>query len=228
MFASGSSSPSPYLKEILAVLAPIFNEVPNMVSLTGHTDSFGLNKDDRYSNWELSSERANAARMFLVKSGMRGGKVLKVSGLADRVPLSPDANDPGNRRIAIVVLNKEAQASILKQPLVSTEDELILPKDKNDELNESVKGKGVTGESKPAKSGKSEMIDLPGEAVNKQGVPASSLKEIPVGDNAKGIKEVSKKSSLLEEYNQEKQKAQKSTVPNPKGFDRPWEGQSAR
>jgi chemotaxis protein MotB len=64
-----------------------------------------------YSNWELSADRANASRQELIAGGMQEGKVLRVLGLADTMPLEKkDVLAPVNRRISIVVLNKRAQA----------------------------------------------------------------------------------------------------------------------
>jgi chemotaxis protein MotB len=68
-----------------------------------------------YSNWELSSERANAARRQLLEGGMHATKILQIRGLADALPfLKNDPTNPSNRRISIVVLNAQAEANFLR------------------------------------------------------------------------------------------------------------------
>lgn len=112
MFRTGSAAVEPYMRAILREIGPVLNEMPNKVSLSGHTDSATYMMGERaYSNWELSADRANASRQELIAGGMQEGKVLRVLGLADTMPL--EKNDPmaaTNRRISIVVLNKRAQA----------------------------------------------------------------------------------------------------------------------
>ena len=112
MFRTGSAAVEPYMRTLLREIGPVLNEMPNKVSLSGHTDSQTYMAGERaYSNWELSADRANASRQELIAGGMNEGTVLRVLGLADTMPL--DRNDgmaPINRRISIVVLNKRAQA----------------------------------------------------------------------------------------------------------------------
>ena len=90
------------------------NSVPNKVSLSGHTDTAPYAGGDGYSNWELSSGRANAARRALVAGGMQEHKVALVIGLADSVLFDKsDPRNPINRRISIVVMNKAAEKAAL-------------------------------------------------------------------------------------------------------------------
>ena len=92
------------------------NNVPNRISLTGHTDATPYaNGGTSYSNWELSADRANAARRELIAGGMTDDKVLRVVGMASSIPLDK-ANplDPVNRRISIIVLNKKTEDDILR------------------------------------------------------------------------------------------------------------------
>jgi chemotaxis protein MotB len=111
MFDKGDANLKDYTKAILAQIGPVLNGVPNHVSIAGHTDALGYSGGATgFSNWELSTERANAARRQLIEGGMSGAKVLQVRGLADSIPLLPkDPLNPANRRISIVVLNKEAE-----------------------------------------------------------------------------------------------------------------------
>ncbi|WP_255581878.1 flagellar motor protein MotB [Cupriavidus sp. AU9028] len=112
MFRTGSANVEPYMRTILREIGPVLNEMPNKVSLSGHTDAATyINGERNYSNWELSADRANASRRELIGGGMQEGKVLRVLGLAQTMPL--DKNDlmaPINRRISIVVLNHRAQS----------------------------------------------------------------------------------------------------------------------
>ena len=110
MFASGSAQLEGYTKTILDQIGKTLNGVPNPVSIAGHTDSIKYSGAAAgYSNWELSTERANAARRELIDGGLKDSKVLQVRGLADSIPLfKNDPADPRNRRISIVVMNSEA------------------------------------------------------------------------------------------------------------------------
>jgi chemotaxis protein MotB len=90
--------------------------VPNKISISGHTDAKPFASGDRgYSNWELSSDRANACRRALLSGGMEDTKVVRVVGLASSVLLDKeDPENPINRRISIVVMNKKAEEAALK------------------------------------------------------------------------------------------------------------------
>src|SRR5262245_54789580 len=111
MFASGGSVMQPYLRELLHVIASVLNEVPNKLTLEGHTDATPFPGGERgYSNWELSSDRANASRRELVAAGVPDSKVLRVQGLAASMPYDRDnPRSPINRRISIIVMTREAE-----------------------------------------------------------------------------------------------------------------------
>ena len=115
MFDVGKSELHPWMKDILRELAVLLNEVDNKISLAGHTDAKPYFRGERgYSNWELSSDRANASRRELVAAGMAEDKIIRVVGLASSVPLNADdPYDPINRRISIVVLNKKATENMI-------------------------------------------------------------------------------------------------------------------
>ncbi|MDZ7278659.1 flagellar motor protein MotB [Pantoea eucrina] len=117
MFKTGSAEVEPYMRDILRAIAPILNDIPNKISLAGHTDDFQYANGDRgYSNWELSADRANASRRELVLGGMDGSKMLRVVGMADTMRLkNRGANDEVNRRISLLVLNHDTQAAIEKE-----------------------------------------------------------------------------------------------------------------
>ena len=111
MFTSSSADLRPYTRELLRDIARALNDVDNRISMSGHTDSAQYVGGERgFSNWELSSNRANAARRELVAGGLEAGKMVRVVGLADTIHLVPDDPlDPANRRISIIVLNKAAE-----------------------------------------------------------------------------------------------------------------------
>ncbi|MEI2417582.1 flagellar motor protein MotB [Orrella sp. JC864] len=114
MFATGSAIVQPYMRDILRELGPVLNELPNRVSISGHTDAVQYARGERaYSNWELSADRANASRQELVAGGMNETKVMRVMGLSSSMSLIKD--DPYaavNRRISLVVLNQRTQQQI--------------------------------------------------------------------------------------------------------------------
>ncbi len=104
MFEPGSSTVSQFGKKILTAMVPLINKLPNHISITGHTDATPLNRED-YSNWELSSDRAQSARRFMIKNNLPEEKVAKIIGRAAQDLLDPQ--HPGsarNRRIEIILL----------------------------------------------------------------------------------------------------------------------------
>jgi len=117
MFDSGSAVMKPYTREILRAFGHTLNEVPNRVSLSGHTDAIQYLSGERgYSNWELSADRSNASRRELVAGGLEEGKILRVVGLGSAVPFDKgNPNAPVNRRISIIVLNKKTEEAITKE-----------------------------------------------------------------------------------------------------------------
>ncbi|WP_410498404.1 flagellar motor protein MotB [Chitinibacter sp. S2-10] len=117
MFKSGSSELEDFARGILQEIAELLNEVPNAVSLSGHTDSSKFAGGAAgFTNWELSSERANASRRELVLGGIESNKVLRVNGFGDVIPLDKEnIYNPINRRISIIVLNKDAEKDIRDQ-----------------------------------------------------------------------------------------------------------------
>ena len=104
MFPSGSAQMKPRTRALLGQIAQVINELPNRVAISGHTDATPFQTEGGYTNWELSSDRANAARRALVDSGIPLERIALVTGKADTEPF--DASDPflpTNRRISIVL-----------------------------------------------------------------------------------------------------------------------------
>jgi chemotaxis protein MotB len=103
-FDSGSPKASQDGVEILTLLAKELSALPNKVAIEGHTDAKPYSSDGKYSNWELSVDRANAARRLMQTAGLRTDQVSQVRGYADqllRVPENP--LEPSNRRITLIV-----------------------------------------------------------------------------------------------------------------------------
>lgn len=117
MFKLGSSKTEQQIQKILRALAPVINKLPNKITINGHTDSKPFpDISKQYTNWELSSQRANAARFELKEGGYDEKKILRVSGLSDSIPLNTkDPLDPANRRISIIVMNKKSELQLLEE-----------------------------------------------------------------------------------------------------------------
>lgn len=119
MFKLASSRIEDYAQMILHKLAVVINELPNKVTINGHTDAlpFPSNNAD-YSNWELSCDRANVARHEITLGGLEEDKILRVVGLASSIPYdASNPNDPMNRRISIIVMNKKAENQVIHNGL---------------------------------------------------------------------------------------------------------------
>lgn len=112
MFKPGSAVFTPYFKALLQIVTRIVARFPNPVSISGHTDSAPLPPDATYSNWELSGDRANAARRTMVGAGLPQDRVADVVGRADTEHLFPkEPNAPSNRRVSILLVRMADQAA---------------------------------------------------------------------------------------------------------------------
>ncbi len=111
MFQSGSAELEYYTRDILRAIGQTLNEVPNKLSISGHTDAALYGGGNRgYSNWELSADRANASRRELIAGGMSEDKIVRVVGLASAVLFKKDEPlNPVNRRISLIIMNKQAE-----------------------------------------------------------------------------------------------------------------------
>ena len=130
MFDLASARMASYSRKILNEIAPVINQLPNRISISGHTDAtpFSSYIED-YSNWELSADRANAARRQLQKAGLKEEKFVRIVGLASSVPYDAEnPRNPINRRISIIVLNRKTERELFEKTRptsdVSEEDEL--------------------------------------------------------------------------------------------------------
>jgi len=111
MFDSGNDEVKGYMRDILRAIGGLLSEVPNKLTIEGHTDAKPFISGDRgYSNWELSADRANASRREMIAGGLDPSKVLRVQGLSDSMLYEPATPfSPLNRRISIIVMKREAE-----------------------------------------------------------------------------------------------------------------------
>jgi chemotaxis protein MotB len=103
-FELGSVQPTPALRSLLQLLAKELGNLPNKISIEGHTDSKPYSQINAYDNWDLSCDRANAARRLMQEQGIHTEQISQVRGFADqhlRLPQQPF--DPSNRRISLIV-----------------------------------------------------------------------------------------------------------------------------
>lgn len=135
MFKQGSPDLEVYTKNILTKIVGLIKFSPNFIAISGHTDSdmSSLSKD--YSNWELSADRANATRRFMVEQGMPSEQIAKIVARADAEPIDPaNPNSPANRRITITLLRN----SVMPFNKISAPKQLIGGREdaKPNELNQ--------------------------------------------------------------------------------------------
>ena len=144
-FDTGNPVPTEAGSEILKVLATELSKLPNKIVIEGHTDSSPYGRVD-YSNWELSADRANAARRILAESGLDATRISQVRGFADqRLLLKDDPTNPSNRRISIIVRNQGM-----------------------DELDEKLAAKPGAQAAPPAKADRPSAVMLPPAAAAKK------------------------------------------------------------
>jgi chemotaxis protein MotB len=152
-FDSGSQKLNSDGREMLIMLAQQLGKLPNKLSIEGHTDSKPYSKNSNYGNWELSSDRANAARRLMQGNGIAEDQVKQVRGFADQRLRKPtDPLDPSNRRISVIV------QYLPKGP----EDE---PKPAEGEAKPGEKSgekPGETSEAKPAEKSEGKSENKPG------------------------------------------------------------------
>ncbi len=115
MFDSGSSLVRPHMRTILREIGATLADVRNKIALSGHTDATPYSSGDSgYSNWELSTDRANASRRELVAGGLPSNKMVRVEGLASsQLLVEDDPMSPQNRRISLLVMTREAEQRLM-------------------------------------------------------------------------------------------------------------------
>jgi chemotaxis protein MotB len=123
MFDLGSARLKSYTNTILREVTPYLNSVPNRISLTGHTDVTPYPGISGYTNWDLSTDRANAARRALEGAGLSSDKVSRVVGLSSSVLFDKEnPRSPVNRRISIIVMTRAAEQHALKTDVPTVAD----------------------------------------------------------------------------------------------------------
>jgi len=111
-FDSGSAKLNPANEDLLVKLAQELGKLPNKIAIEGHTDAKPYVPSSNYSNWELSSDRANSARRLMQAKGLRSDQVTQVRGYADNKLRKPDDPlDPSNRRVSLIVEYMVKEAS---------------------------------------------------------------------------------------------------------------------
>jgi chemotaxis protein MotB len=119
MFPRGSAEMYAHTRRLLEQVARVVKTMPQKIAITGHTDATPYANDSTYSNWELSSDRANAARRMLAQFGVNEARIARVVGMAATDPLKPkDPENPGNRRLSLVLL----RGGGVTPPIVATAD----------------------------------------------------------------------------------------------------------
>ncbi len=108
MFPSGSAQMFDKTKKLLEMVAGVVQKLPNQLSVRGHTDSSPYGAGADYTNWELSTDRANASRRVMLEAGLSEKRIHNVVGRADTDPLIADKPlDPKNRRISVILLRED-------------------------------------------------------------------------------------------------------------------------
>jgi chemotaxis protein MotB len=150
-FESGSPAPTGFGKDLLLTLAQEIGKLPNKITMEGHTDSKPFGVKAGYSNWELSTDRANSARRWMQENGVRDDQVTQVRGFADqslRDPEHPDA--AANRRVTLIIQyqkqDRTASAAAAEAAAASSATE---GKGAQAGHGEAKPGEGKAGEAKP-------------------------------------------------------------------------------
>jgi chemotaxis protein MotB len=165
MFDLGSSRLKPYSYLILKGIVSLINSVPNKITISGHTDALSFQTMQNFTNWELSAERANAARRVLVQNGMPEEKVAEIVGLASsRLLDKKDPINPINRRISILVLSKKSEAELNRRsnaPEAASTQEILPDKTETDQKGGQIQNKNAPSVQNlvPAIKGSSVVVD---------------------------------------------------------------------
>ncbi len=167
MFDAGGDKIKLYFAEILLQLAPVIAQVNNKISVSGHTDAANYSDTDYFGNWELSSQRANAARRMLVEGGLPEDHVAQVVGYASSQLFKPEVPDDAiNRRIEIVVLNRPTLEEMQQPDDLSPEQQQRLLDGeeylKNNQTPESLFDPDAPLEPAPQNDGRQRAESLPG------------------------------------------------------------------
>ncbi len=124
MFEVGKAELTVQAKNILFKIIKFIQFCPNYISISGHTDSAIISKDNNYTNWELSADRANSARRYMISNGVSEDQINRIIGKADTEPLQgrQSSNSINNRRIDITLLRN----AIVPYQKISTPKDIVL------------------------------------------------------------------------------------------------------
>jgi chemotaxis protein MotB len=112
MFPLGSAAMLPHTQALIELVARIVEKMPQDIEISGHTDANPFSGEHDYGNWELSADRANAARRMFVRAGVPEARIMRVVGKAATAPLFPhEPKAPGNRRLSVVLLRGTGDAT---------------------------------------------------------------------------------------------------------------------
>lgn len=112
-FESGKPQPTAFGKELLTALSKELGRLPNKILIEGHTDAIPYEDGAEYTNWELSADRANAARRLMENSGLAPHQIAQIRGYADQeLRNKKNPEDPSNRRVSLIVRYQDAPASL--------------------------------------------------------------------------------------------------------------------
>lgn len=193
-FQSGSPKFSTDGEKLVATISDQLKPLPNHIFIEGHTDSQAFGSDNRYTNWELSSDRANMARRLLQQGGMRSDQVTQVRGFADqmlRVPANP--LDPTNRRVSLIVQWAEAPAGTVGPETIDMDSKEEEGKKKGGEASKA------EGKSEPKGGAKADAAKPP-EPSPVEAAPVAGKIDLPAkptsGDIAKSSRPVEAKPSV--------------------------------
>lgn len=156
-YQSGSPQLSDSGQELLALLASELKTLPNSLLIEGHTDAAPYSADATYTNWELSADRANAARRLMQQDGVRADQVTQVRGYADQL-LRRKANpfDPSNRRISILVKNQQGMPPNIKSEGTEKEERGESNPKRTQQASEA-----QVAEHSPAQAAKASSLQMP-------------------------------------------------------------------
>lgn len=180
MFETGSARVEYYMRDVLRAIAPVLNDIPNKISISGHTDAIPYANGERgYSNWELSADRANASRRELITGGLAEGKILRVVAMSATMSLAPQQPDAAiNRRISLLVLNKQTELSIERENVESQSLEI----NNSTGLIQQPAFKSAVGA--PASQASPAGTPAPAYQGSPSGTPAAAVQVSPAGTPA--------------------------------------------
>jgi len=108
MFSLGTSAPTSAAGELVQTVAHAIEDMPNALTVRGHTDALGFSGKNGVSNWSLSTARADSTRRLLMGAGIPGSRFRRIEGVADTDPYVKDKpTDPRNRRISVTLLYQD-------------------------------------------------------------------------------------------------------------------------